>query len=77
MLMLMLTGGAMAAPVHGGVDHINHAHPLLNMKSWTYSTTIQLSKIVGETQMDFVRKVTSNLVFLADCSTFFIMTCFL
>ena len=74
MFMLMLAGGSMAAPVHGGVGHINHAPSLLNMKSWTHSTTIQLSKIVGETQMDFVSKVISNLVFLADCSTVFMMT---
>ena len=65
----------MAAPVYGSVGHINHAPSLLNMKSWTHSSTIQLSKIVGETQMDFVSKVISNLVFLVDCSTFFMMTC--
>ena len=57
MFMLMLAGGSMAAPVHGDVGHINHAPSLLSMKSWTHSIAAQLSKIVAETQMDFVSTI--------------------
>ena len=57
MFTLMFAGGSMAAPAHGGIDHFNQANSLLNMKSWTLSTTTQLSKIVGETQMDFVSTI--------------------
>ena len=57
MFMLMLAGGSMAAPIHGGFGDINHAPSLLSMKSWTHSIAVQLSKIVAETQMDFVSTI--------------------
>ncbi|KAL9988437.1 hypothetical protein ACROYT_G002882 [Oculina patagonica] len=43
-VLLMLTGGSMAAPSHPSVS---------NMKEWIYANTLQLSKLVGETQADF------------------------
>ncbi|KAL9988443.1 hypothetical protein ACROYT_G002888 [Oculina patagonica] len=54
-VMLMLTGGSMAAPSHGRVGHANQTPSVSNMKEWIYAYTLKLSKLIGETQTDFAQ----------------------
>ena len=48
----------MAVPVLGGAgSHISYTPSLRDVKMFTQATTIQLSKIVGETLTDFVSNI--------------------
>lgn len=56
-VFLMLTGSSMAAPVQTSIGQAAGLPSMSTIYSYIYAKSLRLSKIVGETQADFVSQI--------------------